>query len=283
MSRFVESNGIQLHLLDRAGGAPPLLLLPGLTANAHSFDGLVAADLSPRFRTVAVDFRGRGLSDKPARGYSMEAYTADVIGVLDALEIPRAVLVGHSFGGLIAMIAAARHPQRVAQLVLIDASHLLITAETVALIKASLDRLGRRVASLDAYLQTMRRAPFLHGYWDAHVASYFRADVAEFEDGTVQPHTPPQAIAETIEHEYAEPWAEDVAAVTQPVLLLNATEPYGPPGAPPILPAAMAQETAALFADCTYRHVPGNHVTLLFGANARAVAAAITDFVERND
>jgi pimeloyl-ACP methyl ester carboxylesterase len=278
MSRFIQANGLQLHVLDRPGGPPTLLLLPGLTANAHSFDGLIAAGLSPRFRTIAVDFRGRGLSEKPETGYRMADYCDDVLALLDELERETAVLCGHSFGALIGLILAAQHPDRFSHLIMLDSSHLLIKPETVELIKASLERLGKTQPSMEAYLAAMRQMPYLHGYWDSSLESYYRSDVRVNADGTVQTHATPGTIAETIEHEYAEPWLKWVTAVTQPVLLLNAPAPYGPPNAPPILSEEMARETAVLFTNCAYRQVPGNHVTMLFGENARHTVVAISDF-----
>ena len=279
MDRYAHINSLRLHYLDRDGREPTLLLLPGLTANARSFDGLMAAGLSPRFRTIAVDFRGRGLSDKPAAGYSMAEYCGDVLGLMDELGLETAVLCGHSFGALIGLILAAQHSDRFSRLIMLDSSHLLITPETVELIKASLDRLGKTMPSMDAYLAAMRQMPYLQGYWDADLESNFRADVRINADGTVQPQTTPAIIAETIEHEYAEPWLERVTAVTQPVLLLNAPAPYGPPGAPPILSEKMAKETAVLFANCTYQQVLGNLITMLFGKNATAVINQITQFI----
>ena len=74
MSKFAQVNRIRLHYLEYPGGQPTLIFLPGLTANAHSVIGLVNAGLSPRFRLLSLDFRGRGLSDKPATGYRMTHY-----------------------------------------------------------------------------------------------------------------------------------------------------------------------------------------------------------------
>ncbi|HEX8185076.1 MAG TPA: alpha/beta hydrolase, partial [Blastocatellia bacterium] len=85
MDHFADVNDIQLHYIDYAGSEPVLVLLPGLTANAHAFDGLIQAGLNARFRVLAVDLRGRGLSDKPAVGYSMAQHAADVIALLDHL------------------------------------------------------------------------------------------------------------------------------------------------------------------------------------------------------
>src|SRR5215216_65999 len=122
MDRFAQVNNIQLHYLDYAGGEPVLVLLPGLTANAHAFDGLIQAGLNNSFRVLALDLRGRGLSDKPAAGYSMQDHAADVISLLDSLGIERVVMCGHSFGGLLTLYLASNYPERISKLVIIDSS-----------------------------------------------------------------------------------------------------------------------------------------------------------------
>jgi pimeloyl-ACP methyl ester carboxylesterase len=279
MNKYANVNGINLHYLERDGNSPPLVLLPGLTANAHSFDGVVAAGLSPRFRTIAVDFRGRGRSDKPESGYSMADYSADIVALIDYLALENVVIVGHSFGALIGLILAAQHPARIEKLVIIDSSPYLITERTVKLVKASLDRLGKRLPSMDVYLNAMRQMPYLNGHWDDALESYFSSDVKEFEDGSVQAWALPQAISETIEHEYVEPWDDHMCAVAQPTLLINALEPYGSAETPPILPEDMAEQTVAAIPGCKYVRVPGNHITMLFGENAPHVVNGITVFV----
>jgi len=135
MGKYVTVNGLSLHYIDRDGGRPPLVLLPGLTANAYFFDGLVSHGLSPAQRTIAVDLRGRGLSDKPDSGYDMASYAADIQGLLNSLDIDQAILCGHSFGALVGLVLAAQDPHRFPGLVIIDASHLLITERTAHLIK----------------------------------------------------------------------------------------------------------------------------------------------------
>jgi pimeloyl-ACP methyl ester carboxylesterase len=75
----------------------------------------------PRFRSLAVDLPGFGLSEKPAAEYTVEWLAEWLVGLLDAKGIRRAVLVGHSMGGMIATVLAARHPERVERLVTINA------------------------------------------------------------------------------------------------------------------------------------------------------------------
>ena len=64
MGAFAPMNNIRIHHLGYAGSSPPFVLMPGLTNNAHSFGGLIRAGLNETRRVLALDLRGRGLSDK---------------------------------------------------------------------------------------------------------------------------------------------------------------------------------------------------------------------------
>ena len=277
-SRFLHANGIRLHLLDLAGGDPPLVLLHGLSANAHEFGGLVAAGLSPEFRIVAPDLRGRGQSDRPPGGYRMADHARDVLALLDALELKRVVLGGHSFGAYLAIFIAAHHPQRVSKVIVIDAA-LRLHPQVGEMLKPSLDRLGRVSPSVDAYLATMKAAPYLEGAWDAAIEGYYRAEIVEADDGSARSATSADAIAQALQGVGAEPWPELVARVSQPALLINAVGAYGPPGSLPLVSEEYARETAEAFPDCRYVQVPGNHLTMVFGEGAAAIRREITAFV----
>ncbi|HYH96293.1 hypothetical protein, partial [Hyalangium sp.] len=76
-----------------------------------------------------------------------------------------------------------------------------------------------------------------------------------------------------------EPWSEFLPRARHPALLLNATEGFGPPGTPPIVPRELALETARALPDCRYVEVPGNHTTMLFGNPAGHVVKALTGFL----
>ncbi len=160
-----------------SGPGPILVLAPGLTANAHSFDGLMRAGLGDVARVIALDLRGRGESDAPASGYTMEDHARDVLGLLDALELERVVMGGHSFGGLLTYWLAANHPERVERCVVLDAP-AVVDPGVVEQIRPSLARLGRVYPSWDEYVALVRSMPYFdEGGWDSDVESYFRADV----------------------------------------------------------------------------------------------------------
>lgn len=120
---WTSRDGLSLYYRDYAGpaDAPPILCLPGLTRNSRDFEAF-ADRYAGRFRVLAPDFRGRGRSDRdpePAR-YLPTTYAADVLQLLDELEIDQAVFVGTSLGGLVTMLIAATQPQRIAAAILND-------------------------------------------------------------------------------------------------------------------------------------------------------------------
>jgi pimeloyl-ACP methyl ester carboxylesterase len=128
---FTVRDGLRLHYRDYPGdpAKPPILCLPGLTRNSRDFAEF-AERYSPRFRVLAMDFRGRGMSDYdpvPAR-YVPPTYAYDVIELLDQLEIPEAIFVGTSLGGLVTMAMAVFAPQRIAAAILNDVGPDLNTA-----------------------------------------------------------------------------------------------------------------------------------------------------------
>jgi pimeloyl-ACP methyl ester carboxylesterase len=111
--------GLRFHWLDRgAPGAPPLLMLHGGAQTAHSFDE-VAPVLARRHRVVCVEQRGHG-DTSWASQYRRADFVADVDAVLDHFGWERAAVVGMSLGGLNAMTFAARRPERVVALVVVD-------------------------------------------------------------------------------------------------------------------------------------------------------------------
>lgn len=100
-----------------AGVGTPLVLLAGQANSHHWWDG-VREDFEGDHRTVTLDYRGAGGSDKPDVPYSTRGFAADVVAVLDELGIERADVYGTSLGGRVAQWLAVDHPDRVGALVL---------------------------------------------------------------------------------------------------------------------------------------------------------------------
>ena len=275
MDNFCQTNGISLHYLDHPGEGPAIILMHGLTANAHFFDGLAASSLPNRL--LAVDLRGRGQSDKPETGYSMAEHAADILGLMENLGLAQAVLAGHSYGGLLTCYLAANYPERFSKCIVMDSGFMHPAVKEV--IKPSLDRLGQRISSWEAYRDAIKEAAYWQGYWDTAVENYYRADVQTNDDGSVQARSKPANIVEAVDSGLAEPWAQIFARVQQPTLMLHAPGAYGAPGSPPVVPLAQAEETVNALPNCRYKAVPGNHMTMLFGDNAKTVAQEIGAFL----
>ncbi len=113
---------VRLSVID-AGRSPAertLLFIHGFGGYAMQWEHQLIA-FADRHRVVAPDLRGHGLSDQPARGYTVEHLVGDLERLVDALHFPPTfILLGHSFGGAIAAAYALRHPQRVERLVLVS-------------------------------------------------------------------------------------------------------------------------------------------------------------------
>ena len=119
MAMARASDGTRLHfqVLGRKG-APPVLLIAGLGQDLTSWT-LQRLSFASRHRTIALDNRGVGRSDKPTGPYSLTEMADDAIAVLDALGIESAHVVGLSMGGVIGQVLAVRHPGRVRSLTLV--------------------------------------------------------------------------------------------------------------------------------------------------------------------
>jgi 3-oxoadipate enol-lactonase len=114
---FATINGLELYF-ERAGAGPPLLFVSGtggdLRVKPNVFDG----PLPKAFDLLAYDQRGLGRTSKPDEPYSMAQYADDAATLLDHVGWDRALVIGVSFGGMVAQELALRHPKRVRRLVL---------------------------------------------------------------------------------------------------------------------------------------------------------------------
>ena len=123
-SQFVPVNGMQVHLRDEGPRTDPLpiVLLHGTSASLHTWDGWVVS-LKDQRRVIRFDLPAFGLTGpNPQNDYSIDAYVRFVGMVMDTLGIRQFVLAGNSLGGQIAWNTALAMPDRVRQLVLVDAA-----------------------------------------------------------------------------------------------------------------------------------------------------------------
>jgi pimeloyl-ACP methyl ester carboxylesterase len=110
----------QAHYL-KAGSGPPVVLIHGGASDSRDWVSTMVA-LSPRYCLYAPDLIGFGKSDRTKDGYYLSDFIEFILGFLDTLGLEQTVLVGHSFGGRLCLELALRCPEKVRQLVLVDAS-----------------------------------------------------------------------------------------------------------------------------------------------------------------
>jgi pimeloyl-ACP methyl ester carboxylesterase len=130
-----------IHHVVTGQGRPPIVFVHGFGCAHADWDAQVAC-LSGRYQTVAVDLRGHGASPGEAADCSIERYGADVAEVMRALDLPPAVVVGHSMGCRVAVEAALQAPRWTAGLILVDGSQFAPAMEAV---------LRERFAAPDGY------------------------------------------------------------------------------------------------------------------------------------
>ncbi|MFD1768098.1 N-formylmaleamate deformylase [Sphingorhabdus buctiana] len=115
----VHANGIRHHLIQHGEGGPQMLLIPGITSPAVTWD-FVAKPLSEHFEVHVLDVRGRGLSQGGDLDYSLDAMADDAVALVEALEMDAPIVLGHSMGARTAIRAARKAPGVFGGLILVD-------------------------------------------------------------------------------------------------------------------------------------------------------------------
>lgn len=270
----VSLGGGRLRLRDHGGSGRLVVGVPGLSANATSFD-LLGERLAGQDRhVVSLDLRGRGFSEVTAPGtYGWTAHARDVLDAVRLLDGAPADLIGHSMGAYVVMAAAGIDAAAVRRVVLVDG---LGPPEPAALppILAGLQRLGAVYPSADDYLERIRAIGVVdtnNRYW----ARYYRYDLEPVEGG-VRSRTNPAAVMEDVQwgadHDQRELWAR----VTQPTLLVCAQRPLGDGGF--IVRAQDREDFLRMAPDARAVDVDANHYTVIATeATAQHIAAFLDE------
>ena len=218
----VKGDGVKINLARWEGSLGPILCVHGITANCRCWD-VLADVLAPQYRVLAMDLRGRGRSEKPSKGYSLETHLRDMNGLMDDLGIDRAVVMGHSLGAFISLAFAAQYPERVDRLILVDGGGDLSQEQIDQVfvgIKPALDRLQHVFPSVETYLETMQQAPYIQP-WSPATETYFRYEIETTDDG-VRTNIQPGHIAEEVGNIRQVKFAAFYPQVRCPVLILRA-------------------------------------------------------------
>ena len=207
--RVGGAHGLQLHALEWSREGVPLVLLHGFSNEAHVWDD-VAPVLAPYYRTLAFDLRGHGDSDRdPERRYEYDAHVADLEAATGELGIERMVLIGHSFGGRVAMFFAGRHPGRIAGLVIVDSGP---EHDPRGSLRIRLENESRGDGSFES--RADYRALMARNYpasSDAVVDRLARHSLRERDDGRFEPKLDPAFLSRVAERSRAEQEQESKA------------------------------------------------------------------------
>ncbi|MEP7192524.1 MAG: alpha/beta hydrolase [Actinomycetota bacterium] len=261
---------------------PTVIAVHGITASHLVWAPIAKA--CPQVRLIAPDLRGRGRSAGLPGPFGMARHAADLKAVIDSLELPSALLVGHSMGGFVAVVAARQYPDLFSQVLLVDGGLPLAVPEGISqedLLEATLGpaaaRLSMTFPDRTAYQEFWMRHPaFAGGQWTQAVVDYANYDLTGAE-----PAMTPSASLEAVRQDSMDLYGGgvvlealvDLAGRGKPIILLTA--PRGLLNEEPGLysPGELVRWKTELPA-VTVLEVPDvNHYTIVLGtAGAEAVA-----------
>src|SRR5712692_7413714 len=128
---IIRVNGAELYYEEHGGGSDTIIFAHGLLWSCRMFDDQIAA-LKDRYRCIAFDFRGQGRSEVTRDGYDMDTLSEDAAALIEALNCAPCHFVGLSMGGFIGMRLAARRPELIKSLILLETSSDPEPSENIA-------------------------------------------------------------------------------------------------------------------------------------------------------
>ncbi|OAF19181.1 alpha/beta fold hydrolase [Bradyrhizobium neotropicale] len=267
-------NGLEMHYHEWPGQQPTLIFLHPSLGYGRMWEFMAEA-MGDRFHIYAPDQRGHGRTDKVDGDYSAQEYAEDLVIFMQELGIDRAVLVGHSLGGRVAQVFAARYPQRVSALGLIAGPHLSNFYGTRDSARSVLEGAYGTISHPDefgskeeAYAFMRPIKPFTHDP-DAALHHRIEHNYVHTDDGRLIPRYDKIRVAQGLVHlSYnLRPYA---ARVECPVLILRASL-----GA--ALTREQADEIARFWRNAHVVDVEGHYALQL--ENPAGAAKAITTFL----
>ena len=233
-------------------GATPILALHGLASSANWYERL-AARLSLKHRIVAPDQRGHGQTTQAPTGYDWQTLAADAIRVLDHLGLEQAAVLGHSWGGNVAINVAARFPERVSKLVMIDGGfldgHLLPDASW----EVFQERYSPRNVSGNRQEFLARISQQLENCWGEDLERIVQTMVYEDEEGQIQDILRPSNHAQVLDAMWGEPPSVTLPNIKCPTLIV-------PAGPRPDRAGSGFNLTKTVMVEAAAQAVPNNRV-----------------------
>lgn len=238
---YVQAGAVRLHYLTWGQGERTLACLHGTGGSAWHW-GPLARTLVPRgYRVVAFDQRGHGDSDQPPTGYEAEHFVADLEAALTGLGLERFDLLGASLGSRVATVYAAKHPERVGKLVLVDLSFEMPEVEQQRMIQGHEQR-PDSFGSLEEAIDWSRRQPG-RWRWTAELqAEMAPHEVKQLPDGRWTWRYSRSAAIQGLQAAKSDLWPFAIE-LRMPTLLVRGAES-------PILPSEAAERMAEAIPQC---------------------------------
>jgi len=232
---FVTANGLQLHYrrwspTNIPTTFPSIVLLHGLASTSHIWNFVAPQLAELGYVVTALDQRGHGESEKPDNGYDFATIIADDHAAMQALKIERPLLVGHSWGAMVALQYTASYPDLVTTLVLVDgAANQLSLHPNWSREQARKDLAPPRFAGTprEKFLSSIRRGP-LGQQWTPELEETMLHIVQLREDDTVAPRLTFENHLQIIDAMWDQPTFDLYRRITCPATLIVAErEPSG--------------------------------------------------------
>ncbi len=223
---FLTLRELTLHVVDWPALGPTIVALHGMGAGAYLFSTL-AERLQPGIRVVALDLRGRGLSDKPPRGYGLAHEVDDVLQLIVALGLERPILLGHSSGGTICSFVATR--TSLAGVVLMDPTigDRAFTENAIARTAPLTDKSTKeRFADLEQYIKLYRSKRELSEEAERMLDRFMYFNLARLPDGRYRRRLLSQALVDDWASLAAADTLGELSRVRCPILICQSLRPW---------------------------------------------------------
>lgn len=268
----VLSNGVEVLYREWPGQGPAILFLHPSTGYGLMWEWTVAA-LEGRFHAYAPDQRGHGGTSRPDGSYSAETYADDLVAFMDAVGIERAIIVGHSLGGRVAQVFAARYADRVSAVVLVASPHLSNFFGTRDSAQAVLRNAAATLDHPETFASKDDALAFMRAHWpwspegEEALEHRIAHNFEHHDDGSLSPRYDNVRVAQGLAHlsDDLRPYA---AQVTCPVMIVRADRGN--------LPADKAAEIARFWRDARVVDVEGRYALQM--ESPAELARAITAF-----
>ncbi len=285
--RDVPVSGGTLRVQTFGTGPRHAVAVHGITGNSSSWQALARA-LPPEWTLHAVDLRGRGHSAALPGPYGFAAHAADLRDAVAALGLDRPLLVGHSLGAYVVLLAADAYPEAFGRIVLVDGGLPMpvppgadLDQLLIASLGPAITRLSQTFPSAAAYVEFFQAHPALGPFWNADIEAYVRYDLTG-EPGALHSRVVPECARQDGRDLLGAAGQVGSALLRRAGTIPLVRAPRGMFGEPPgLMPDELVAHWQGQLPGLDVTTVPdANHYTILFEpAGTQRIAAAMAQAI----